>query len=199
MKVIVIGASGTLGSAIISALSVRNEVVATGRRHEVPCDMTDEKSLHQFFKQMGKFHAVVAAAGHAHFEEFSQMTAAKYQIGLNDKLMGQVNVVLVGRNYIADEGSFTLTSGIIGDYPIRGGTASAMADGGVNYFVQAAAPEMPRGIRINAVSPTLLKESEAKFGIYFPGIETISAERAALGYVRSVEGIQTGQIYRIGY
>ena len=72
-----------------------------------------------------------------------------------------------------------------------------MVNGGVNAFVMAAAICMPRGQRINAVSPGLIEESVPAIGSFFPGAQTISAADAARAYVKSVEGAQTGQVYRV--
>ena len=198
MKVVVVGASGTLGRAVTAELGARHEVVGAGRKGaEVTVDMTDAESIRRMYASVGRFDALVCTAGSVHFGPMEQMTAKEYGIGLADKLMGQVNLVLLGRETIADGGSFTLTSGILTDDPIRYGTSASMANGGLEAFVRAAAIELPRGLRINVVSPTVLEESMEGYGPYFRGFQPVSAARAALGYARSVEGAQTGQVYRI--
>jgi NAD(P)-dependent dehydrogenase (short-subunit alcohol dehydrogenase family) len=125
------------------------------------------------------------------------MAAADYEIGLNDKLMGQVNLVLIGRESISDAGSFTLTSGVLDADPIRFGSSASMVNGAINAFVVAAAIEMPRALRINAVSPGVIEEALEGFAPYFRGFEPVPAARAALAYSKSVEGAQTGRIYRV--
>ena len=89
--------------------------------------------------------------------------------GINDKLMGQVNLVLDGLKHIADGGSFTLTSGVLDRDPIRQGVNAAAVNGAIDAFVMAAAIDLPRGLRINAVSPGLLEESAKKYEGFFPG------------------------------
>ena len=126
-----------------------------------------------------------------------KMGVAEYAIGLDDKLMGQVNLVLLGRERMADGGSFTLTSGILAEDPIRYGSGASMVNGALESWVRSAALEMPRGQRINVVSPTVLTESMGAFAPYFRGYQPVTAARAALGFARSVEGAQTGQVYRI--
>ena len=111
--------------------------------------------------------------------------------------MGQVNLVLAGRERISDGGSFTLTTGILTDDPIRFGTSASMVNGALEAFARAAAIELPRGLRINVVSPTLLAESIDAYGPYFRGFATVPAARAALAFAKSVEGAQTGQVYRV--
>ena len=120
-----------------------------------------------------------------------------YTLGLTNKLMGQVNLALTAREHLVDGGSITLTSGILAEQPIAVGSSASMVNGALEGFVRAAACELPRGIRINLVSPTVLVESMAAFGPFFRGFEPVPAARAALAYSRSVEGIQTGQVYRV--
>jgi len=114
--------------------------------------------------------------------------------GLTDKVMGQINVVLEGLNWVNDGGSFTLTSGVLDRDPIRSGAGAATANGALGGFVVGSAIEMPRGIRINVVSPGLLDVSEARYGAFFPGHERVSAQRVGLAYIKSVEGPGTGKV-----
>lgn len=200
MRIIVIGGTGTIGSAVCKELSKRHEVLVASRtKGDLQCDIGSEESIREMFKNAGKFNAVIVTTGNVHFEEFAQMTTAKYQIGLNHKLMGQVNVVLIGRQSIQNKGSFTLTSGILSEDPIKAGSSASMVSAALDGFVKAAAIEMDRGIRINVVSPTVLTESLKEYGPYFYGYEPVPASKAALAYAKSVEGLQTGQVYRVGY
>jgi NAD(P)-dependent dehydrogenase (short-subunit alcohol dehydrogenase family) len=118
-------------------------------------------------------------------------------IGLKDKLMGQVNLVLIGRDYANDNGSFTLTSGVLSHDPIRLGACASLVNGALDCFARAAAIELPRGLRINVVSPGLLDESVAALGDYFRGHETVPGKRVANAYVKSVEGRLTGQVLHV--
>jgi NAD(P)-dependent dehydrogenase (short-subunit alcohol dehydrogenase family) len=198
MKVLIVGASGTIGRSVAAELGRRHEIVAAGRSSgAVQIDITDPDSIRAAFRKVGRVDAVVCTAGHVKFAPLEEMQAADYEIGLKDKLMGQVNLVLIGRETIADGGSFTLTTGVLDSDPIRGGSSASMVNGAVNTFVMAAAIEMPRGLRINAVSPGLITESAEALAPYFPGFETVPAARAALAYSRSVEGSQTGRVYRV--
>jgi NAD(P)-dependent dehydrogenase (short-subunit alcohol dehydrogenase family) len=163
----------------------------------VRIDITDPESIRAAFQKAGRLDAVVSTAGHVKFGPLEGMQAADYEVGLKDKLMGQVNLVLIGRESVTDGGSFTLTTGVLDSEPIRGGTSASMVNGAVNAFVMAAAIEMPRGLRINAVSPGLVTEAAAALGSYFRGFETVPTARAALAYSKSVEGAQTGRVYRV--
>jgi NAD(P)-dependent dehydrogenase (short-subunit alcohol dehydrogenase family) len=198
MKVLIVGAGGTIGRAVADELGRRHDVIAAGRSSgDVRVDITDAASIRAAFQKVGRLDAVVSTAGHVKFAPLEEMTGADYDIGLKDKLMGQVNLVLIGRETVADGGSFTLTTGVLDTDPIRGGSSASMVNGAINTFVVAAAIELPRGLRINAVSPGLITESAEALAPYFPGFETVPAARAALAYARSVEGAQTGRVYRV--
>jgi NAD(P)-dependent dehydrogenase (short-subunit alcohol dehydrogenase family) len=198
MTVIVIGGSGTIGQAIIKELSKRHSIINVGRsKGDLLCDITSEKSIEEMFKKAGKIQSVVIAAGELEFAPLEKMNSGKFQLGINSKLMGQVNVVLIGSKFINAGGSFTLTSGTLNYDPIAGGSSASLVDGALNGFVTAAAIEMPRGIRINAVSPTILEESLDAFGSYFIGWEPVPAAKVALYYSKSVDGHQTGKVYQV--
>jgi NAD(P)-dependent dehydrogenase (short-subunit alcohol dehydrogenase family) len=198
MKVLIVGAAGTIGRAVAAELGKRHDVIAAGRSSgDVRLDMTDPASIRAAFQNVGRVDAVVCAAGHVKFAPLQEMSAADYEIGNRDKLMGQVNLVLIGRQSVADGASFTLTTGVLDSDPIRGGSSASLVNGAINAFVMAAAIEMPRGLRINAVSPGLIEESAEALAPFFPGFETVPAARAALAYAKSVEGSQTGRVYRV--
>jgi NAD(P)-dependent dehydrogenase (short-subunit alcohol dehydrogenase family) len=200
MRIIVVGGFGTIGSAVVNELKGRHDILIAGRsRGDLIVDMRSEESIRSMFQKAGKFDAVVITAGNVLFEDLSQMNSQKYAVGLNDKLMGQVNCVLIGSQLIAHNGSFTLTSGILSQEPTHLSTSASMVNGAIDGFVRAAALELPNGIRINAVSPTLLVESLDLFGAFFRGYEPVPASKVALAYSKSVEGAQTGQVYRVGY
>lgn len=197
MKVLIIGGSGTLGKAVASELSQRHEIVTAGRRSgDVRVNIADPASVRALFEAVGRIGAVACAAGNVHFGPLETMTAEQFDLGLRDKLMGQVNLVLVGREFVEPGGSFTLISGILSQDPIRYGASASMVNGAIESFVRSAAIELALH-RINAVSPTLLEESMDAYGPYFRGFEAVPARRAALAYSKSIEGSQTGQIYRV--
>ena len=198
MKIVIIGASGTIGSAVASELAQRHEIIEVGSRSGAhQADMGDIAQVRTLFARIGKVDAVVVTAGKLHFGPLAEFTPEQFQLGLGSKLMGQVNVALVAQQYLNDGGSITLTSGIVAEQPIRNGAAASMTNAAVEGFVRGAAIELARGIRINVVSPTVLEESLDAYGPFFPGFEPASASRVALAYRRSVEGAQTGQVYRV--
>lgn len=198
MRVLVVGASGTVGKAAVSQLSRRHQIVTAGRSGaDVSVDLMNEASVRQMYVGLGTIDAVVACAGHAHFGPVTAMTPVEFRKGLDDKLMGQIHLVLLGLSHISDGGSFTLTSGILDRDPVRAGANAAAVNGAIGAFVRSAAIEMPRGIRINAVSPGLLEESAQKYDGFFPGHQPVSSARVGLAYVKSVEGGLTGQVFLV--
>lgn len=200
MKIIVIGAGGAIGQAVAANLAQRHDIIAVGRGSgQLHADIADIAQVRALFAATGKVDAVVVAAGAVHFGALEGFTPEQYQVGLNSKLMGQVNVALVAQAWLSDGGSLTLTSGIVAEQPIRYGSGASMVNAAVEGFARGAAIELPRGLRINVVSPTLLAESQAAYGPFFHGFDTVKASRVALAYSRSVEGAQTGQVYRVGW
>jgi NAD(P)-dependent dehydrogenase (short-subunit alcohol dehydrogenase family) len=198
MRIIVVGATGTIGQFVVQALRERHEIVAVGNRggeHRV--DIKNASSIRSLFEKTGPFDALVSAVGKVHFGDFAKLTEKEVRIGLDDKLMGQVNLVLIGRDYARDAASFTLTSGVLSHDPIRHGAAASLVNGAIDAFVRAAAIELPRGIRINAVSPGVLEESLPAYGPYFLGHEAVPGKRVANAFVKSVEGRLTGQVIRV--
>jgi NAD(P)-dependent dehydrogenase (short-subunit alcohol dehydrogenase family) len=198
VRVLVIGAHGTLGQSAVAALKDRHEIVTAGRSAgDVKVDLLDRQSIARMYKEAGKLDAVVTCTGHAYFGPLATMTEDQFMVGLKDKLMGQVNVVLVGQSLINDRGSFTLTGGVLDRDPIRNGANASAVNGALNAFAMSAAIELERQIRINVVSPTVLQASAKKYEGFFPGHVPVSSERVGFAYVKSVEGGITGQIIEL--
>jgi NAD(P)-dependent dehydrogenase (short-subunit alcohol dehydrogenase family) len=198
MKILIVGATGTIGTAVVGALQDRHEIVKVGSKSgDLQVDMSDSASIRQLFERVGKVDAVIATAGKVHFGPLAEMTETEMAVGLGNKLMGQVNLVLIGQKYVADGGSFTLTSGVLSHDPIRFGAAASLVNGALDAFVRAAAIELDRGLRINIVSPGVLVESLPVFGDYFRGHEAVPGARVANAYLKSVEGRLTGQVFHV--
>ena len=195
MKIIVIGASGTVGRAVAQELSQRHEVIHAGRTQgDYQVDITSQQSVESLFEKTGRVDAIVSATGNLFFGPLATMTDGDFNQGLQDKLLGQIRLALTGQHYLNDGGSITLISGIIAQ-----GVNATTVNAGLEGFVRAAACELPRGIRINLISPTVLTESAAAYDGFFPGFASVPAASVAQAYRRSVEGIQSGRIYKVGY
>jgi len=199
MKIVVIGAHGDIGNAACAELAERHEVITAGRSSgDIRVDITKRASIDEMYRKTGKIDAVVSAVGDVHFGPLSDLTEDQFMLGLTHKVMGQVNVVLAGLKTINDGGSFTLTSGVLDRDPVRQATGAATANGALGGFVKGAAIEMPRGLRINVVSPGLLDVSVPRYGSFFLGHEPVSSKRVGLAYVKSVESAGTGQVIIVG-
>ena len=199
MKILLIGASGTVGSAVKAELAQRHDVISIGRNSgDFQVDISDSASIRKLFEKTGKFDALICAAGSVNFVPLGDMSESDFELGLRDKLMGQVNLMLIGREYANDGASFTFTSGILNRDPIRTGASAALVNGALDAFVKAAAIELPRGLRINSVSPTVLLEAMDSYAPYFRGYKPAPGADVALAYAKSVEGLQTGQTFIVG-
>ncbi len=199
MKILLVGASGTLGTAVTAALQGRHDVVQASRSGRHPVDLTDPASIARLLGAVGPLDAVACAAGVTPFAPITLLSLDQYRAGIDDKLLGQIELVRQGIGQVTSGASFTLISGILGDDPIVTGTVASAVNGAINSFVRAAAIELPRGLRINAVSPTVFQEAWGAYGDFFPGYPPVPVAAAATAYVKSIEGAQTGQVYRVGY
>ena len=163
----------------------------------VTVDIADSKSIKAMFESIGKVDAILCIAGEAKWAPFDSLTEEDFYIGLRSKLMGQVNLVRIGKDYLNAGGSFTLTTGILADHPVVMTASAAMVNGGIHSFVKAAALELKNEHRINAVSSGLVEDAIEKYEAYFPGHNPIPMKKVINGYVKSVEGKGTGEIIRM--
>jgi NAD(P)-dependent dehydrogenase (short-subunit alcohol dehydrogenase family) len=192
MRIIVVGATGIIGREVVRALEGRHEVVQVGHRsgdHRV--DVMDKGSIERLFQEVGPFDALVSAVGRVKFGPLETLTDEDFRLCLDDKLMGQVNLVRAGLGQVRDGGSFTLTSGLLSKYPVKGGSAITMTNAALEAFARAAALEMPRGARINVVSPSWVSETLVAMGR--DGSGGLPAATVARAYVESVEGARNGE------
>lgn len=195
MKIIVVGAAGDIGKAACEELGTRHDLIRVGRSSgDIRIDMSDRASIDEMYARVGPVDAVVSTAGDVHFGPLEEHTDETFMIGLRQKVMGQINLVLAGFNSVSCGGSFTLTSGVLDRDPIRMGAGAATANGALGGFVVGSAIEMPRQQRINVVSPGLLEVSVPRYGKWFPGHDPVSSERVGRAYAKSVEGAITGQV-----
>lgn len=198
MKILIIGGKGTIGKKVGRQLAKKHDLITGGRNSgDVNIDIADSHSIEKMYSSLGKLDAVVCTAGDAKWEPFESMSEEDFYIGLKSKLMGQVNLVRIGQNFLNRGGSFTLTTGILAEHPVLQTTSAALVNGGIHGFVKAAALEMKDNIRINVVAPGLVEDSAEKYGAYFPGHIPVPMNKVIDGYVKSIEGNGTGEIIRI--
>ncbi|MEI6108435.1 MAG: short chain dehydrogenase [Actinomycetes bacterium] len=196
-KVLIVGANGLLGSGAVTALADRFEIITASRSDEISVDLTNPKSIADMYTKVGKVDAVICATGKVPFKSITELTLADYESGIDDKVLGQVELVRQGIDFVNDGGSFTLTTGILARAAIPTGVVASLANGALESFVLAAAIELPRGIRINAVSPSVLVEAPG-YHSYFPGFEQVTLAAVGVAYAQSVEGSDTGKIIKVG-
>ncbi len=195
MRIIIVGAGGAVGKTAEEALTGRHEIIRVGKTSgDVQMDIEDIDSIRRMYRQVGKVDGVVSAIGHAHFGPVHEMTSDQFMEGILRKTLPQVNLVLEGFDYVNDRGSFTVTSGVTNRDPIPGGSCAAAANGALDGFVRGAAVDMPRGIRINAVSPEVLEACRAQYDGFFRGHVHVSNEAVGLAFSKAVEGCLNGQV-----
>lgn len=198
MKVIIVGGHGAIGRRVVDVLAKKHDIITASRsKGNVNVDLVDVESIRELYETVGDFDAVISIAGEAKWAPMQEMKEGDYYVGIRSKLMGQVNLVRIGMEYIKPNGSFTLTTGILADHPVDLTTSAAMVNGGIHSFVKAAALEMTNGIRINAVSSGLVEDAIEKYQHFFPGHNAIPMQKVVNGYIRSLEGKGSGEIIRM--
>lgn len=193
MKILLIGATGTIGQAVDKALSARHQVVRVGRtKGDFQVDIASADSIKQLYERTAPFDAVVCTAGAARFAALEKLKDDDFAFSVANKLMGQVNLVRYGMHRINNGGSFTLTSGVLAGEPMPGSAAISLVNAGLEGFVRAAALELPRAIRVNVVSPPWVSETLKSMGK--DPAAGMPAVQVAAAYVAAVEGQQTGLV-----
>ena len=194
--VILIGAQGKMGQAALSGLGKHKVITASrsGEGCDFQVDITSRESIERLYQNVGSFDAVVNTAGFCEYAPFGEMSDEQWQTTIQSKLMGQINLVNIGLNYINQGGSFTLISGILNIKPIPLAIADATTSGAIDTFVQCVAHELPRGIRINVVNPTVLEEAWDVYGEMMPGFQPVPGALVGKAFERSVDGFISGQV-----
>ncbi|WDD97544.1 short chain dehydrogenase [Thalassomonas actiniarum] len=194
--VIVIGAQGKMGQAALTGLGKHKVITASrsGEGCDYKVDITNEQSVRQLFEQVGHFDAVVNTVGFCEYANFVEMTEQQWMTTVMSKMMGQINLVRIGQEYIADNGSFTLISGILNVKPIPFAIADATTSGAIDTFVKCVALEMPRGIRVNAINPTVLEEAWEVYGEMMPGFQPVPGTLVGKAFERAVDGFLNGEV-----
>jgi NAD(P)-dependent dehydrogenase (short-subunit alcohol dehydrogenase family) len=193
MRVIVVGGTGTIGREVARALAVKHEVVIAGRTSGLlRVDIAYPESVEAMYREAGSFDALVSAAGEARFGPLDDLGDDDFLFSFRHKLMGQINLVRIGRNYINDNGSFTLTSGILAREPMPGSSAVSMVNAGLEGFVRAAQLELERGVRVNVVSPVWVQETLLAMGRQTA--EGMPAALVARAYLASIDGTMQGAV-----
>ena len=196
MKFLVVGSTGLIGSYVAKTLSKHGTVIGVSRTTQISVDVKDPASIKAMYEKVGKVDAVASCIGKVAFKPVTELSYEDYLMGFKDKALGQVELVRAGINYLNENGSFTLMTGVLARDPIPSGSVAALANGAIESFTLAAAIDLPRGLRINTVSPNVLVEATS-YHPSFPGYHQVSAQSVADAYVKSILGKQTGQIYKL--
>ncbi|MGO1752405.1 MAG: short chain dehydrogenase [Psychroflexus sp.] len=198
MKILIIGGNGIIGKKVVSHFKKENEVLIASRHSgDVQVDIANSDSIQKMFEETGKLDAIICIAGEAKWGAFNELTEEDYYIGLKSKLMGQVNLVRIGKEYLNPQGSITLTTGILATEPVAKTTSAAMVNGGIHSFVKAAVLEFDNAMRLNVVSSDMVEDAYDKYKDVFPGHNPVPMNKVINGYVKSVKGKINGEIIQI--
>ena len=197
MKIVIVGASGTMGQYLANVLEKENhEIIRASRSsEEIQVDTTSTQSIEAMFARIGTFDALISTAGETFVGPWKNLNDQTFKKGIEGKMMGQINLVLIGQHYINPKGSFTLISGALTNEPQINFANASAANGAVEGFVRASAIELSNGIRINAVSPTVIENSPQYFP-YFPGEIPTTMKQLEFAFKKSLFGAVTGHIIK---
>ncbi|NVO08928.1 MAG: short chain dehydrogenase [Bacteroidales bacterium] len=197
MKILLVGGKGTIGKKVKERLELNHQVIIAGKNSgDITFNLEESISIKKLFDTIGQVDAIVSIAGEAKWDRFENLTEDDYYIGIRSKLMGQVNLVRIGKDYLSKGGSITLTSGILADEPEFMTTSAAMVNGAIHSFVKAVTLELDT-IRVNVVCADVVEDSFEKYKIFFPGHTPLPMNKIVNGYIKCIEGKIRGEIVRI--
>ena len=195
MRVIVIGFNGTIGSAVVEALESAHEIVRVAHDEgDFLLDLADPDRIRALYREVGPVDAVACAAGLARFGPLLDLTDEDYESSLQNKLMGQVNLVRLGieTGGVREGGSFTLISGNLSIEPEPNGALAGLVSGALEAWTRGASLELEGRYRVNVVSPRAIREALMRWGMDpEPGIP---ASEVAGVFRDFVEGGTTGEV-----
>lgn len=193
MRVLLVGATGLLGTEITRILQSDHEVISASRKgSDVSVDLSEKASIVAMFDKVGKVGAVVCVGGAAKFAPLDSLADSDYAFSLANKLMGQVNLVRCAIGHVDEGGSVTLTSGTLAQEPMVGSGAVSIVNAGVEGFARVAALEFKGKLRVNVVSPGWVSETLASMGK--DASQGIAAADVAKVYKRAIDGSMTGEV-----
>lgn len=196
MKIIIVGGSGTMGRYLAGAFKREHEIITAATKGcDVDVDITSPASIENMYRKTGPFDALISTAGPTYVGPWKHLTDKTFRMGVEGKMMGQINLVLIGQHYINARGSFTLITGALSHDPQKNFANASAANCAVEGFVRAAAIELENGVRINAVSPTVIENSPQYFP-YFPGDIPVTMQQLEYGFRKAVFGANTGQVIK---
>lgn len=198
MKLVVVGGAGTIGRRLVPALRARgHDVVVAGRTSgDLHVDLASHATIEAMYRAAGPVDGVVGIAAHGALDEFGELTPDALYENMRAKFFGQADLVLTGQHHCTDGASFTLTSGVFADEAWPHVTGGGVISGALHSFALSAAIELPRGMRINVVSPTLVGDSADAFAGHFPGMRPVPVDELVGHYLDCVEGDGTGRVIR---
>jgi len=195
MKVIVVGASGTIGKALVETLEPFHEIIKVGfSRGDYTADITNKESIEKMFERIGEFDALISTTGNARFGMIDELNDTDYEYSLRNKLLGQINLFLIGKKYAKTNSSFTLTSGVLAHNPIIGSSIVSMVNAGLESYVKAASLEL-KDIRLNIVSPVFAKETMEMMGM--DSSDGVPAAKFAKAYKEALESSRNGEVLHV--
>lgn len=195
MKVVLIGATGTIGKAVTEILKDHDVITVGFRGGDYQADIENRASLVALFEKIGEVDAVISTTGMVAFAPFDDLTFEQIQASVNSKLLGNINLFQVARDYVREGGSITLSSGVLAQQPMVSGAAASLVNAALDSFVKAAALELGDRLRVNTVSPHFVKETMELMGM--DSSSGISAADTAKAYRHAISTRESGRAFDV--
>jgi len=204
MRALIIGASGGIGSAIVSALSSKGVEVVSRSRAQDGLDVTDEASVEAMFAGLsGVFDLIFVATGALSSgtgpeKSLKALTSAEMQAQMLLNCVGPALCLKHGSAYLPRDGRsvFAVLSarvGSIGDNQLGGWYSYRASKAALNQVVRGAAIEIGRK-RKEAVVVALHPGTVAtSFTSGFPAHDKVTPDEAAAHLISVMEGLSVAQ------
>jgi NAD(P)-dependent dehydrogenase (short-subunit alcohol dehydrogenase family) len=185
MRALVIGAAGTIGGAVTRQLEQAGwSVIAASRTVAPRIDLADPSTIEACFAALDGLDAVICCGPSTPLFPFVTRSATEFTEATSPKLFGQVALVRHAIDALGPGGSITLTGGALGRGFAPGAAAGRLVNRGLEAFVESVAPELPRELRLNLVSPGWVSETARSLGL--DQVDSLPAATVAAAYLTAI-------------
>lgn len=190
MRILIIGASGTIGSAVAGELDDSGYVVlgASRRNARFSVDIGDGTSMRSLLERLRAVDALICTVGSGVYVPEADARMRGFDRALEPTVSGQMTLVRESLTHVRE--CIVLTAGMVAQDAEDAMVATPMSDGSLERFVRAAALEFASP-RVNVVAPPLVHETARRLG----AANGVPAGRVAKMYRRVLESDAHGEVF----
>ncbi|MEZ8035487.1 SDR family oxidoreductase [Vibrio crassostreae] len=151
---VIIGGTSGIGKALAMQLRNESNTVHIASRH-TGVDITNEKSLCDYFESIGAFdHLIMTAGSYAPAGKVTDVAIDDAKSAFDTKFWGSLNAAKHAARYMTPNGSITLTTGMLSRKIVAGTYVKTAINAALESVTKILAKELSP-IRVNAISPGL--------------------------------------------